>query len=83
MNKDVEFTRILLKNVMQIVRKHTTVEQQKSVWVYHFGRDDYEAQSTGKHAVKPNRWYGSASTAYEARANFWSQWLDKKGIKEK
>lgn len=69
MNKDAVFTRILLKNVMKVVRKHTTVEQRKSVWVYHFGRDDYEVQSTGKYTVKHNRWQGSASTAYEARAN--------------
>lgn len=82
MKKDVELTRILLKNVMKVVRKHTTVEQRKSVWVFHFGRDDYVVRSTGKYAVSPNRWYGSASTAYEARANFWSQWLDKNRIKE-
>lgn len=82
MNRDVVFTRIQLRNIMQTVRKYTTVEQRKSVWTYSFGRGMYEAQSTGKHKVIPNYWQGSASTAYEARANFWMQWLDKKGIKE-
>ena len=82
MNKDVVFTRILLKNVMQTVRKYTTVEQRKTVWTIKMGRGEYEAQSTGINKVVPSYWYGSASTAYEARAKFWMQWLDKKGIKE-
>ena len=81
-NMDIIFSRELLKNVLKTVSKHTTVNQRKSVWTYHFGRDDWEAQSTGKDSVKPNRWYGSASNAYEARANFWMQWLDKKGVNQ-
>ena len=47
------FTRTT-KNVLKTVRKHTTVNQRKSVWIYHFGRDDYEVQSTGKDKVTPN-----------------------------
>ena len=81
-NIDVVFSRELLRTVMKTVRKHTTVAQRKSVWVYHFGRGDYEVQSTGKHAISLKRWYGSASNAYEARANFWMRWLEKEGIKE-
>ena len=76
-NVDVIFGRNLLKEVLKIVNKHTTVKQRKSVWTYHFGRDDWEAQSTGKDKVNPNYWQGSASNAYEARANFWMQWLDR------
>jgi len=80
--REVIFTRNLLKEVMKTVRKYTTVKQRASVWTYHFGRGSWEAQSTGKDAVKPNYWSGEASSAYEARANFWTKWLDKKSIKE-
>lgn len=77
-NMDVIFGRNLLKEVMDDVRKHTTVLQRKSVWTYNFGSGNWEAQSTGKNAVTPNYWSGRASNAYEARANFWMQWLEKK-----
>ena len=76
-NIDVIFGRNLLKEVLKTVVKHTTVNQRKSVWTYHFGRDNYEVQSTGKDKVTPSYWQGSASNAYEARANFWMRWLDK------
>lgn len=81
-SNNVIFTRILLQNVMNIVRKHTTPKQRKSVWTLKYSHEEnkYEAQSTGKDKVVPSYWYGSAFSAYEARANFWMQWLESKGI---
>jgi len=75
---NVIFAKELLKETMKDVRKYTTVEQRKSVWTYNYHDGCWEVQSTGEHAVSPNRWYGRAANAYEARAKFWSQWLEVK-----
>ena len=80
-SRDVAFGRSLLKQIMEDVRKHTTPKQRKSVWTYSFGRDNWEVQSTGSNKVTPSRWYGRASSAYEARACFWAQWLEANKIR--
>jgi len=76
---DVIFGRNLLREVMKTVRKHTTVAQRKSVWVYNHGRGIYEVQSA---EMYPNRWYGRASSAYEAKAKFWEEWIKQHQLED-
>lgn len=70
------FCREMLKSVMIDVRKHTTVEERKSAWVYctqrHGGNNQFEF-----HGPNDFYWHGRADNAANARAKGWEAWLAK------
>lgn len=68
---NLAFCRILLRGVMDDVKKHTTAETRKAAWVYHFNGDTWEF-----HGPNGFYWHGSADNAYDARAQGWQSWLD-------
>ena len=74
------FCRLLLKETMTEVRKHTTAEQRKKAWTYKYDafRDHCEF-----HGPDGFYWHGTACCLWEARANGWQTWLESKGyVKE-
>jgi hypothetical protein len=79
MNKiNLAFCRTLLALTMATVKQHTTAEERKEAWVYHFsGGDSWEFHGPNKFY-----WYGSADNAYDARSQGWSAYLRMKGIEE-
>ena len=74
MDINVKFCRALLAAVMADVAAHTTAEQRKIAYVYHFTGDSWEF-----HGPKGFYWHGSADNAYHARAQGWQAWLRKEG----
>jgi hypothetical protein len=72
---NVTFCRSLLGSVMADVRKHTTAEQRRVVWTYHFMRDHWEFHGPGGFY-----WHGSADGGYDARAKGWAAYLRSKGV---
>lgn len=69
-NVNVDFCRTLLSLAMEDVRKVTTAQQRKDVWVYRCMRDHWEF-----HGPDDFYWHGSADNAYDARAKGWHAWL--------
>jgi len=75
MDINTEFCRTLLNSVMEEVRQHTTPEQRKKVWVYHFDRDNYEF-----HGPNDFYWNGRADNKTHARAQGWMAYLRHIGV---
>jgi hypothetical protein len=67
---DTAFTRHMLRDTVQDVRKHCPEVKVKDAWVYHFGRDSWEFHGPAKFY-----WHGRAYNAYEARAKGWQAYL--------
>jgi hypothetical protein len=78
MSMNTDFCRAYLKNMMEEVRKHISSKDIKAAWVW----KDSNGRCWEFHGPDGFYWYGSASNAYEARANGWSAYLRKLGIEE-
>lgn len=68
------FSRTLLANVMEDIRKVTSPAERKAAWVYHFGGDSWEFHGPEGANGRPFYWYGRADNAYDARAKGWEAW---------
>lgn len=71
-NRNVEFCRALLKQVLADVAKHTTPEERKAAWTYRASTGTWEF-----HGPREFYWTGRAENAYEARWHGWHAWLEK------
>ena len=71
-----DFCRVLLRLVMEDVRKHTTVRQRRRAWAHRvgLGRDGYEF-----HGPDNFYWHGRADCLWHARVNGWTRWLEIQG----
>ena len=83
---DTIFTRQLLKGMHEHLKELGIADPMKRAWTYDYGRGRREAQieaiaipEAGIDAA-PVYWHGRAATAYEARYNAWSQWLEQNGL---
>ncbi len=72
---DITFCRQLLKGIMPDVQKHTTKEERKNSWTWHYDRDQWEFHGPGEFF-----WSGSASNGYDARYHGWFAYLAKLGV---
>lgn len=68
---DTAFTRHMLSLIAPFVRE-AGYRTMKDGWVYHFHGDHWEF-----HGPQEFYWHGSAGTAYDARYQGWSAWLEK------
>lgn len=69
-----DYERELYAGVMVDVRKHKPDVKAREAWVWKAGRDHWEFHYGQFY------WHGSATGAYEARANGWTAWLRKEGV---
>lgn len=69
---NVTFCRVLLRNVMDDIKKVTSPAERKAAWVYHFFAQDWEF-----HGPDGFYWHGHADNAYHAKAQGWSAWWSK------
>ena len=65
------FDRALYAEVVKDVRAHDPAVRLRDAWVYKLDKDHWEFH------YKEFYWHGDASSAFEARANGWSRWLDR------
>ena len=73
-----EFCRMMLKQTMEDVRQHSTVEQRKGAWAWAdpTRRDHYEWHGPDS---KVN-WHGTADCKWDASQKGWSRWLEEMGV---
>lgn len=78
---DIAFSREYLKLTTKTVKQHFPDLKLNSAWVYHFHGDHWEFHLPIA-GTEEFYWHGSASNAFEARANGWHAFLESKGIEE-
>jgi hypothetical protein len=68
-NINIDFSRTLLRIVLDDIKPLTTAAERKDAWVYKCMEDHWEFHGPGEFY-----WHGSADNAYDARAKGWQAW---------
>ena len=74
MNIDVQFCRLLLREVIAEVRAAFPGIKVGQAWVWKFQRDQWEF-----HGPQGFYWHGRAANAYDARTKGWQAYLSERG----
>jgi hypothetical protein len=71
MSDSITFDRLLLAEIVKDVRERIPGIQTSEAWVYKTSLDEWEFH------YRDYYWWGSASSAYEAKFQGWSAYLEK------
>ena len=78
MSFNIEFCRVLYRQIMEDVRREVPPEIVKEAWVYNFHDGRFEFQIPSQDFY----WYGQADNAWDAKTKGWESYLSRQSHAE-